>query len=79
MHVLATDENMHCRCKLIINQGNFWTNVNFAERIPGPGYDCGSIQDVNKKQEIWDLVNETGFEKRGGINHNRSNIVLTRK
>ena len=42
--------------------------MNFAERIPGPGYDCGSIKDVNKKQEIWNLVNETGFGKRGGIN-----------
>ena len=68
MHVLATDENMQCRCKYLTNQGNFWTIVNFAERIPGPGYDCGSIKDVNKKQEIWNLVNETGFGKRGGMN-----------
>ena len=65
MHVLATDENMQWRCKLLINQGNFWTNVNFAEQIPEPGYDCGSITDVNKKQDIWNLVNETGFGKRG--------------
>ena len=55
MHVLATDENMQWRCKLLINQGNFWTNVNFAKQNPGPGYDCGSIKDVNKKQEIWNL------------------------
>ena len=68
MHVLATDENMQWRCKLIINQCNFWTNVNFADKIQGPGYDCGSIKDVNKKQEIWNLVNETGFGKRGGMN-----------
>ena len=42
--------------------------MNFAEQIQGPGYDCRSIKDVNKKQEIWNLVNETGFGKHGGIN-----------
>ena len=47
MHVLATDEKMRAVVNISLLKVIFRTNVNFAERISRPGYDCGFTWGVN--------------------------------